>query len=140
MIFKKKTALTVSDMQNRLREFMLDTQHPHAHHMSELLGCAFISDELAEKEEEESNKRLSEISALLPILFAYSRIFSDAMIRHQRAHVEDEGIASEMITEEEWSETESVFAQIAISTMLGSVSQLLDMGFIKLTPKKVRLK
>jgi len=138
-MFQKKERLTVADMQSRLREFMLDSQHPHAHHMSELLGCTVISDEIAEKEEEESDKRVSMVGPLLPILFAYSRIFSDAMIRHQRAHIEEEDEAGN-ITEEEWSETETVFSQIAMSTLLGSVSQLLDMGFIKLTPKKVRLK
>lgn len=139
MIFKKKQKLTIADMQNRLREFMLDTQHPHAHHMSELLGCVLISDEIAEKEEEESNKRVSVVAPLLPVLFAYSKIFSDAMIRHQRSHINDEDDV-DFISEEEWTETEGVFAQIAISTLIGSMSQLLDMGFIKLTPKKVRLK
>lgn len=88
MIFKKKKKLeklssinNMLDIKNKIREFFLDTQSPDADEMSLSIGCVPISDELMEREEEESDKRIERIAYLLPLIDSYSNLFAQAYIK-----------------------------------------------------------
>jgi hypothetical protein len=133
MWFKKKKPespeITLAEITNRIRGYVLDSQISGGHEISLLIGCSPISDEVAYMEEEQSDARVSRITHLIPILYAYAHTLSEGMVESQRAGAEDSeedfGIPSAA-----WATTRKVFTQIAFSALLGAISQLVDMGFL----------
>lgn len=136
MIRRKRvgTEPTLSELNSRVRGFVLDSQINNGHEISTILGCGNISDEVAEKEEEESDKRLERISHLMPILYSYSQSLSQGAVEYQRANLPEElmGLPDEM-----WWDSRKLLEQIATAALLGSVSQLVDMGLLEI-PKRYR--
>lgn len=134
---KKKSKLdkiwTINDVSARLREFILDSQIQNAHELSVILGCGKISDELAEKEEEESDKRVSKISHLIPLLFAHAHALAEGSIEFQKNNLPTE---LKSLSDEMWIESRKLMEQIAMSALVGSVSQLVDLGLLKLPKEK----
>jgi hypothetical protein len=124
---------TINDISAKLREFILDSQIQNGHELSVILGCGKISDELAEREEEESDKRVDKISHLIPLLFAHAHALAEGSIEFQRANIPPElkGLSDEM-----WHESRKLMEQIAMSALVGSVSQLVDLGLLKLPKDK----
>lgn len=128
----KEPLLSMDEVTARLRGFVLDSQLPHRHEISTLLGCSMISDEVAEREEEESDKRLERIGRLIPLIYAHSHTLVQGMVDHQKLHVEG---ASE-VPPEIWESNRRAMEKIAMATTLGSISQLVDMGILELSKKK----
>jgi hypothetical protein len=129
---KNKKIWTINDVSAKLREFILDSQIQNAHELSVILGCGKISDELAEKEEEESEKRVERISHLIPLLFAHAHALAEGSVEYQRANLPPE---LKELSDEMWIESRKMMEQIAMSALVGSVSQLVDLGLVKL-PKE----
>ena len=94
MMFKKKNAkppeFSMSEIVSRIRGFILDSQVVEADHISVLLGCPPISSEVADKEADESDIRMSRVQHLIPILYMFSQTMADGVVGHQRAHIEEE--------------------------------------------------
>jgi hypothetical protein len=99
-----------------------------------LLGCSIISDELQEKEEKESDKRVEKISYLIPLLYSYSHLLAEGSVEFQRLNVVDE---LKGIPEEIWLESKKTMEQVSISSLLGAISQIIDMGLLEI-PKEHR--
>lgn len=131
---KKKPKINISDMPSRIRGFVLDSQINDAHELSVLLGCSVISDEVQEKEEKESDKRVDKVSYLIPLLYAYSHLLAEGSVEFQRLNVVDElkGIPDEI-----WMESKKTMEQVAISSLMGAISQLIDLGLLEI-PKEHR--
>jgi len=143
--FRKKHLKLPDDiLTSRIRGFILDSQAPSAHHMSLLLGLSPMSDEVAEHEEEDSDIRVSKIDHLLPVLFAFSTTMAEAAVAHQKAHIEDEAEDDEEsilshLPPEIWDATQGMFTTVSMNTLVGAVSQLVDMGFLEVkTPKSIK--
>jgi hypothetical protein len=140
MLWKKKpkleSTISMNDIAARLREFILDSQIQNGHELSVILGCPKISDEIAEREEEESEIRVSKISHLIPLLYAQAHALAEGAIEFQRSNVSDElkGMPDEI-----WWESRKMMEQISLSVLVGSVSQLVDLGLVEL-PKKRKKK
>lgn len=130
---KKKDQLTLADVTNRLRGFILDSQIQNAHELSVILGCSPLSDELQEKEEEESDNRVDKIGTLIPLLYAHAHVLAEGAVEFQRANIKSEALKN--LPDEMWWESRKMMEQMALSVLLGSVSQLVDMGLITV-PKK----
>jgi hypothetical protein len=130
---KAKKAWTINDVSAKLREFILDSQIQNAHELSVLLGCGKISDELAEREEEESDKRVARINHLIPLLFAHAHALAEGSIEYQKSNLPEE---LKSLSDEMWQESRKLMEQIAISALVGSVSQLVDLGLVKLVKEK----
>jgi hypothetical protein len=130
---KKKKIWTINDVSAKLREFILDSQIQNSHELSVILGCGKISDELAEKEEEESEKRVARISHLIPLLFAHSHALAEGSIEFQKTNLPPE---LRTLSDEMWQESRKLMEQIAMSALVGSVSQLVDLGLVKLPKDK----
>lgn len=130
---KKRKDITLSDITSRIRGFILDSQVTDADHISVLLGCSVISDEIADKEEEESDYRVARVEHLIPVMYAYAHAMAEGVVEHQRDHIDEEDIAG--IPTEAWLATRKAFTQIAMNSLLGAISQLVDMGFLD-TPKR----
>lgn len=126
--------LTMTEISARLRGFILDSQINNAHEISVILGCAVTSEEVAEKEEDESEKRVDKISYLFPLIYAHAHALSEGATLFQKQAVTDiEGTPS--IPEEVWIESRKLMEQVSVSAIVGSIAQLIDMGLLQI-PKK----
>jgi hypothetical protein len=142
--FWKKQAetydVTPVEIARRLRGFILDSQIHNAHEIAVILGCAVSSDEVLEKEEEESDKRVQRISYLVPLLFAQSHALAEGAMEYQRTALEEEAEKEGIkISNETWLESRRLMEQVAMSALIGAISQLVDMELLQI-PKQLRRK
>jgi hypothetical protein len=134
-LFKRRSPdLTMTEISARMRGFLLDSQINNAHDISLILGCATQSTELAEKEEEESDKRIDRISHLVPILYAQAQALSQGTVEYQRANLPD---STMKIPDSIWWDSRKLLEQVSVAALLGAISQLVDMGLLEL-PKRHR--
>lgn len=137
MIKRRKTSeydVSISGIQSRIRGFIYDSQVPDPHLLASYLGCSAISDEVEEREEEESNRRVKKIAVLMPMLYAYAHSMAEATIAHQLE------MSQEKIPSAAWKATQKVFTQIALNTMVGAIAQLVDLDFLKVPQVKKRVR
>jgi hypothetical protein len=129
---KKKPKLTLADMTSRIRGFILDSQINDGHELSVLLGCSVLSDEVQHKEEKESDKRVEKIAYLIPLLYSHSHLIAEGAVEFQKQNTVEElkGLPDEI-----WLESKNMMEQISISALMGSISQLIDMGLLEI-PKE----
>lgn len=130
---RKLPPVTLADVSSRLRGFILDSQIQDGHELAMLLGCSPISDEVAMKEEQESDKRVARIGAMTPLLYAFAHALAEASIEHQKSNLD----GAEKVPNEVWDYSRRLIEQVAISVLLGGVSQLVDMKFLEV-PRKLR--
>lgn len=135
MIFKRKrkSKLSMLDMNARLRGFILDSQIQNPHELAEVLGLPRISDEIADREEEESDIRVERVAHLVPFVYTYSHSLAEGSVELQKHSLEN----ASAIPEEIWMFSRRMMEQVAMSAMLGSLSQLIDMGLLQV-PKKYK--
>jgi hypothetical protein len=127
---RKTPDITLAEISARLRGFILDSQINNAHEISVILGCAATSEEVAEKEEEESEKRIEKVSYLVPILYAHAHTLAEGATTYQKSLLSElEG--SPNIPEEIWIESRKLMEQVSVSALIGSISQLIDMGLLE---------
>ena len=131
---KKSSDITLTDVTNRIRGLILDSQIQNAHELSVILGCAAISDDVQEREEEESDKRIAKIQYLVPMLFAHTHLLAEGAVEYQKSNLPME---LEAIPEEIWWESRKMMEQVSLSATMGSISQLIDMGFLEI-PRKYK--
>ena len=133
--FKRRSSdPTVAEINARLRGFILDSQVTDAHDISVILGCGPISEEIAEKEEEESDKRLDKISHLMPMIYAHSQALSQGSIEYQRTNVPE---SLQSLPDELWWDSRKLLEQVSSAAIVGSIAQLVDMGLLEI-PKRYR--
>jgi hypothetical protein len=133
-MFNKKTirGIPLEEVTRRLRGFILDSQVQNAHEMSVILGCSSISDEVQEREEEESDKRTERISYLVPMLYAFSHALADGAMEYQRGNVPD---SIKDLPKEVWYQSRTMMTDLSLAALMGSISQLVDMGLLEI-PKQ----
>jgi hypothetical protein len=136
---KPKISATISmnDIAARLREFILDSQIQNGHELSVILGCPKISDEIAEREEEESEIRVAKISHLIPLLYAQAHALAEGAIEFQRSNVAEE---LKNMPDEIWWESRKMMEQVSMSAIMGAISQMIDMGMLDVPKKKRKRK
>jgi hypothetical protein len=117
-----------------MRGFLLDSQINNAHEISLILGCAAESDELMEKEEEESEKRLERISHLIPLLYAHAQSLSQGAVEYQRSNLPT---SMGKLPDAVWWDSRKLLEQVSVAALLGAISQLVDMGLLEI-PKRYK--
>lgn len=133
---KKKNDVTLAEVSNRIRGLILDSQIQNAHELSVILGCSVISDDVQEREEEESDKRIAKISYLVPLLYAHVHLLAEGAVEYQKSNLpEDEDL--ENLPPEIWQESRKMMEQVSLSAIMGSISQLIDMGLLEI-PRKYK--
>lgn len=130
---KKPNPLSIAEMSGRLRAFIMDSQIQDGHELSVILGCSALSEELQIHEEQESDKRIEKVDYLVPILYAYSHMLSEASVEFQRSNLPEELKA---LPAEIWQESRKMMEQVTLSALLGTVSQLVDMGLLEIPRKR----
>lgn len=131
---KDKKPFDLQDASNRLRGFFLDTQLPDANDIAVLMGCPAISDEVLEREEEESDKRLARIGRLVPLVYAHATSAAQGTVAHQRQTVEH----ADSIPDEVWNANRKMMEKMALAVTIATISQLVDMEIITLPKKRGR--
>ena len=131
---KNKADVSLAEVTNRIRGLILDSQIQNAHELSVILGCTAISDDVQEREEEESDKRVTKIAYLVPLLYAHVHLLSEGAVEYQKENLPEE---LEDIPAEIWHESRKMMEQVSLSAILGSVSQLIDMGLLEI-PRKYK--
>jgi hypothetical protein len=124
--------ISLAEINSRIRGFLLDSQIQDAADLAVIIGCTAISEEVEDKEYEESDKRVSRVSSLIPLMYAYSHTLAEAATEYQKKNLDSEV----KIPDEVWAFSRKLTEQIAMSTVLGAVSQLVDMGALTLASDK----
>lgn len=140
---KKRPAspnFSLTEITSRIRGFILDSQVSEADHISKLLGCSPTSEEVADKEADESDIRMSRVEHLIPIMYMYAKTMADGVVDHQKTHAERELDEEDLlgVHAAAWAATRTAFTHVALNTLMGAVSQMVDMGYlaVETTPKK----
>jgi hypothetical protein len=143
-MFKKKKPkfaqiTSISKVRAQVREFIMDSQVPDAMDIAEGLGCPPISEELMEKEEQESDKRVANIDFLIPLLYGYSALFSEAFVDNLASTLVDFKVpntpeAKKLIHNLNHA-TKNMMEDVMAHLLVGSVSQLVDLEFLKVNQK-----
>lgn len=142
-MFKRKkpkyTQLTsVKEIKKKIREFILDSQVPNANEVALALGCVPISDELLEREEEESDLRVERIQFLIPLLYGYATMFSQAFIQEARNNAEEANeTPAELakVVDRITTETQQILEDAMSHFLIGAVSQLVDLEMVILNKR-----
>jgi hypothetical protein len=67
-------------------------------------------------------------------MYAYCHAMAEGMVEHQQAHASEEEL--DQIPQAAWGATRKVFTQVALNSMLGAISQMVDLGLITVPSKK----
>lgn len=124
--------VSMSGLQARIRGFVYDSQIPNPQEIASYLGCSAISDDVEEREEQESERRVARIATMIPMLYAYAHSMAQATVAQQ---IE---AADEKIPSSAWKATQKVFTQISLNTMVGAIAQLVDLDFLTVPKVKRR--
>lgn len=127
--FKKKRkshARRTIDIDSHIRELLFDCQFPEANEIAIALGSPQISDEVIEKEEEESDRRVDEIRYLFPLLESYASLVAEGVVAVQQKDPE----VSE-IPERFWKITRKLLTMVSFSLLVGALSQLNELELIE---------
>lgn len=130
-MFDKNIALQT--IQSKIREFLFDTQIEEAEHMSELMGCSPLSEELFNREADESEKRIKKIEHLIPLAFVCATTLADALVKHELEHSTEKtkNPVQALITRQ-------IVLASAFPAIVATLSQLVDMGLVKPVIKNPR--
>lgn len=123
---KSKKSMEPVNVENHIREFLLDCQIPEANEIALALGSTVISDELLEKEEFESDRRIAPIVHLYPLLQSYAALVSEGIVLTQKA---DEETAE--IPDAFWELTRKLLEMVSFNILVGTIAQLHEMELIK---------
>ena len=134
---KPTSEVTIGDIQARLRGFILDSQINNAHEIAVILGASVSSEEVLEKEEEESEKRVERISYLVPLIFAQAHVLAEGAVAFQQEMLE-EATSEVEIPSEVWTESRKLMEQVAISALMGGISQFVDMRLLQVPKIRTR--
>lgn len=130
---KSNNVISLTEVSARLRGFLIDSQVQNGYEMSLLLGCTPLSEELLDMENEESDKRLDKIAHLIPLLFAQSHALAEGTVEYQKLNNKEDLFE---VSEEDHNKYRKMLEQITMSALVGAVSQLVDMGLLKIQKRK----
>jgi hypothetical protein len=68
------------------------------------------------------------------MLFAHTHLLAEGAVEYQKSNLPTE---LEAIPEEIWWESRKMMEQVSLSAIMGSISQLIDMGFLEI-PRKYK--
>jgi hypothetical protein len=81
-----------------------------------------------------SDVRVSKVAHLTSLLYVFAHAMAEGVIEAQRDQVGEEA----EIPPEVWATTRKVFSEMATNTLIGSISQLVDMGILSINKRGKR--
>jgi hypothetical protein len=115
-----------------IRQVIYDTMLMPAEEIANIMGLPPISDDVAEMEERESQKRLEKFATLIPFIDSHADIA--ARIAASAYMIEDEDEEYEELGKlgiEDIEQLTRLFRLVALSSSVSCVSTLLNLGLIK---------
>lgn len=137
MFFKKKKPpeldadMLMAEIMYRMRGMFLDSQLEDAFALSVIAGASYVSDEVAERERQDSDKRFKKVEYLMPLIVAQTYQIAKATTELRKTQL---GPEAREAPDEYWEYYFSRSHQIAISSVIGAICQLVDIGLISLGP------
>jgi len=133
---KYKRITSVKQIKAHLREFILDSQIPDGDEISVHLGCSPVSEEVLEKEHEESDIRVEKISYLIPLLYGYASLFSEAFVTSLTSPHPEMSPEMAQLHDIVAAQTKSALKEPMAALLVGAVSQMVDLGLLELPKGK----
>lgn len=137
-MFKKKSSLdkivSISDVKNRIREFFVDTQNPDAIEMSLRMGCTPLSDELIEREEQESDKRVEKVAYMLPLIVSFANLYAQSMTINIATEAPVEEMTPDLKTalKELEEQVRGMLEDNLSHALVGSITQIVDLELLEI--------
>lgn len=137
--FKKKKEYELpldeltTEIMSRIRGLYLDAQFKDAFALSVLSGTTMVSDEVADMEQRESDKRLKNVEHLTPLIIAQT-----FAIAKSHMELEKTSIAGDLdkVPDEVWSRMVTHNHQMMLGAVLGSISQMVDLRLLSVGPRR----
>jgi hypothetical protein len=107
-----------------IRKVIYDTMLTPPEDIADYLSLPRISEEVAEMEEQASEKRIEKISALIPFIDSHADIASRIAVA---AYVIEQ---DEKVEVEEVESMHNLFRLVSLSSSLSCISTLVDMGLL----------
>lgn len=140
-LFKRKSKpkftkiSTLAQAKGQIKEFILDTQMPDGHQVAQMFGYPPVSDEVAEKEEEESDRRLDTVAHLFPLLYSYAGMVSEVISKRLAVSGELQSKGLTPMQKEALlaiqDATRELLEDALSQALVGSVSQLVELELLK---------
>lgn len=127
----KVREVSVQDIASRIRAFILDSQIENPHELAVILGCSHISEEVAEMEEDASDERIERIEYLSPFILFFAKTLAEGLVESQRTEVPPEEVPNDV-----WINTKRLIEHTATSALLGTITQMVDLGLLKIPKGK----
>lgn len=112
-----------------IRQVIYDSMLEPSEGIAEIMGLPPISDEVAEMEVEDSQKRLERFSKLLPFIDSHSDMTS--RICAAAYAIEDEEDSLSSLGDVDIDNVTSLFKVVAISSTISCISTLFNLGLIE---------
>lgn len=137
MFWKKKRKLKRLEIKHLplpvlIRQVIYDTMLMPAEKIANLMGLPPISEEVAEMEERESQKRLERFATLLPFIDSHADIAAKIAASAYMIEDEEEDYGElEKLGVEDLEQLTRLFRLVALSSSVSCVSTLFNLGLIK---------
>lgn len=114
-----------------LRWYVYDTELGEPNDVAELMGLNRSSDEGDEKEREDSDSRMDNISYLLPFLNAMADISSDVITAVQVDEINKDNPGNSEEIERELDTMRVLYKVIGLSAIMGAFASAMEIGLIE---------
>lgn len=117
----------VVDIESLIRRFLLDGRMAEAQQLGTLLGLAPLDPDIEAEELSESDDRAQRVAHLVPILDLLSSVMAGSVVEYLRT------ISSSLedLDDESASQIADLMQKTCLSTTVGAISQLEDLGLVK---------
>ena len=124
-----------AEVMYRVRGLFLDSQLQDAFSLSVIAGTTAVSDEVAEMEQQDSDKRVQKIEHLIPLILTQTYSISKAMAELEKTKAMRTDID---VPDEFWELYQSRNQDITIAAVVGCIAQMVDIGLLTVGPRKPR--
>jgi hypothetical protein len=128
----KRVEITHLPLPVLIRQVIYDTMLMPAEEIASVMGLPPISDDVAEMEEIESQKRLEKFASLIPFIDSHSDIAAKIAASAYMIEDEEEDYGElEKLGIEDLEQLTKLFRLVALSSSISCVSTLFNLGLIK---------
>lgn len=137
MFWKKKSKVKRIEVKHLplpvlIRQVIYDTMLMPAEEIANLMGLPPVSDDVAEMEERESQKRLERFATLLPFIDSHADIAAKIAASAYMIEDDEEDYGElEKLGVEDIEQLTRLFRLVALSSSVSCVSTLFNLGLIK---------
>jgi hypothetical protein len=126
-----------AEVMYRVRGLFLDSQLQDAFSLSVIAGTTAVSDEVAEMEQQDSDKRVQKIEHLIPLILTQTYSISKAMAELEKAKAIGKDVE---VPDEFWELYQSRNQDMTLAAVVGCIAQMVDIGLLTVGPRRPNVK